>query len=77
MHLTPMGPFSRWLLCTSEVRKDILFFLYCPRVLRRETESCVLLCSCSPPLVTAWLVSIQTLAITSLLVRYGEQLYCI
>lgn len=65
MHLIPTGPFSRWLLCTSEVRKDELFFLYCPGELRRTRErerergSCVLLCSCSPPLVTAWLVSIQ------------------
>lgn len=56
MHQIPMGRFSRWLLCTSEVWKDKLFFLYCPMEIKKsERERCVLLRSCSPSL--AWLVS--------------------
>lgn len=42
MHPIPMGRFSRWLLCTSEVWKDKLFFLYCPMEIKKsEREMCV------------------------------------
>lgn len=42
MHPIPMGRFSRWLLCTSEVCKDKLFFLYCPMEIKKsEREMCV------------------------------------
>ena len=47
--LIPTGPFSRWLLCTSEVRKDELFRLHCPGELRGEGAVCV--CRCAPVLL--------------------------